>query len=393
MAAKSYWNEVRQCIHERFDLLEESLQKRKALLLSNVDKMEQSYYERIRANEKLVEDLEKMNQALEEATIGNEACDARDFCLRTLKEKTQSSKMPEIEAVKFFENEPLSPTRLNSIGEIVVSCNVTPREAIELPFKPHFIRQHNEGHYYIVSNRGIEITDENLKPIKHTACKHPLMTKISVGDLAISDKHLYISITNQNRVQMYGKEGQFIKEVSKELTGACELRAPTGLCVYKKYLLICEQSNNRVQVLSSHMHSHFIGNNCEGLKEPCSVSVTKDKKVVVLHSGIPSINMYGLDGEVWKQVYLDIPRDSVMTGRLVLGENGDIIVTDANNGVIYLNNDVGSLVYRLGKDVLSTGHSNQYHGTCMNDRGEFMLCDQDNKQIQKFKLDSFSCYV
>ncbi|KAI6656557.1 RING finger protein nhl-1 isoform X2 [Oopsacas minuta] len=389
MAGKSYWNEVRQKIHEYFEELEERMQKRKTILLDNVDRIEQNYYEKINEHSKLVEDLEKMNSLLSETPICNEADNLRIFCMKALNQKIDDSKVTEIEEIKFSTKEMSPPVSFDDVGEITVSSSIYPQELIDLPFKPYFIRQHSDGDYYIISSQGIEITDSNLRPIKHTSCKHSLGTRVRVGDLAVSDKHLYISVTNQNRIQMYDKEGRFIKEIGKDLTGEYELGGPTGLCVYKKYIFVCEQKHNRVQALLNHSHSHFIGNKGD-LKDPCSVSVTIDRKVIVLHSGLPSIYMYQLTGEMYKQIYLDIPRSSLLTGRLVLGDNDDIVVTDTNNGVIYVTNPVGTLVYKLGKEKLNAWHSNHYHGTCINEEGVFIVCDQEKGQIQKFKLDTFS---
>lgn len=389
MAAKSYWNGVRQKIREHFEMLDEMLQKRKSIILDNVDRIEQNYYEKINEQSKLVEDLEKMNSLLSEAPIGNGADDIRSFCMKALTQKIEASKVIEIEEVKYSAYENAPPVSFENVGEITVSYSISPQELIELPFKPYFIRQHEDGDYYIISSRGIEITDSNLNPVKHTACKHAMGAKFRVGDLAVTDKHIYISVTNQNRIQMYDKEGKFMKEIGKDLTGEFELGGPTGICVYKKYIFVCEQKHNRVQALLNHSHNHFIGNKGD-LMDPCSVSVTMDKKVVVLHSGIPSVLMYEITGEMYKQVYLEIPSDSLLTGRLVLGYNDDIVVTDTNNGVIYVNNSVGTLVYKVEKGKLNAWHSNSYHGTCMSQDGSFIVCDQERKQIQKYKLDSLS---
>ena len=388
MAAKSYWNEVRQKIHEHFEMLEEMLQKRKSIILDNVDRIEQSYYEKINEQSKLVEDLEKMNRLLSEAPIGKDADDIRSYCMKALTQKIEATNTNGIEEVKFSANENAPPVSFENVGEITVSCNISPQKLIDLPFAPYFIRQHEDGEYYIISSRGIEIIDSNFNPVKHTACKHAMGVKVHVGDLALTEKHMYISVTNQNRIQMYDKEAKFIKEIGKDLTGEYELGGPTGLCVYKKYIFVCEQKKNRVQALVNHSHSHFIGYRGD-LMAPCSVSVTMDKKVIVLHSGTPSILMYEITGEMYKGVYLDIPSDSFLTGRLVLGYNDDIVVTDTNNGVIYVNNSVGTLVYKVEKK-LHSWHSNIYHGTCMNQDGSFIVCDQEKKQIQKYKLDTFS---
>ena len=69
MAAKSYWNGVRQKIREHFEMLDEMLQKRKSIILDNVDRIEQNYYEKINEQSKLVEDLEKMNSRMNPACI------------------------------------------------------------------------------------------------------------------------------------------------------------------------------------------------------------------------------------------------------------------------------------------------------------------------------------
>ena len=390
MSAKSYWNEVRQIIHERFDYLEEILQQRKSMFLSNVDRLEQNYCESINEQNKLIEDLEKLNQLLSDTPIGNRASEARDFCMENLRKKIEASKLIEVESIKFSPNEYSPALSFDNIGDVTVSCSLHPQEVVDLPFKPYFIRQHTEGEYYIVSNRGIEITDSSFKPIKQATCKHALGAKFRVGDLAVTEKHLYISVTNQNKIQMYDKEAKFLKEISKELTGEYELGGPTGICVYKKYIFVCEQNNNRVQALLNHTHSHFIGNDGNSLIQPCSVSVTREEKVLVLHSGTPSINMYEITGELFKTVYLQIPMSSLLSGRLVLSDSDDIIVTDTNNGVIYVANSVGIVEYKLGRDKLTSKHSNEYHGTCMDRDGSFIVCDQERKRIHRFKLDTFS---
>ena len=389
MSAKSYWNEVRQIIYEHFDYLGEMLQQRKSMYLNNVDRLEQNYCESINEQNKLIEDLERMNQLLSDTPIGNGANDIRTFCMANLRQKIETSKLIEVESIKFSPNENSPALSFDNIGEITVSCSLRPQEKVDLPFKPYFIRQHMEGDYYILSNRGIEITDSNLKPIKHTACKHALGAKFRVGDLAVTEKHLYISVTNQNKIQMYDKEAKFLKEIGKDLTGEYELGGPTGICAYKKYIFVCEQKNNRVQALLNHAHSHFFGNKSDSLKDPCSVSVTREERVLVLQSGMHSINIYEITGELFKTVYLQIPMSSRLSGRLVLSESDDMIVTDTNKGVIYVANPVGILEYKLG-DNITPGHSSEYIGTCMNQDGSFIVCDQERKQIHKFKLDTFS---
>ena len=83
-----------------------------------------------------------------------------------------------------------------------------------------------------------------------------------------------------SRVQVFTRDGQFVRLFGKKESGQGELNGPRGVCVDADYVYVADYSNNRVSVFTRH--GHFVTSFGEGhITRPYGVSVDSDGFVYV----------------------------------------------------------------------------------------------------------------
>ena len=117
----------------------------------------------------------------------------------------------------------------------------------------------------------------------------------SPAGLAFDDQHIYVSESNQGRIEKYLLDG--MQRVGNGLgdpgSGEGELTTPLGLC-YCTFgdtprLLVAEKGNHRVQILDPEgSHLAFMTGPEASFKNPEDVAVTSDGQVFVACSGVVS---------------------------------------------------------------------------------------------------------
>ena len=108
------------------------------------------------------------------------------------------------------------------------------------------------------SDNKIEVLDLNLDPIlnglefgkegdKKKEFKQP-------RDVAVArDDKVYVSDTNNNRIQVFSADGDYITEFGNTGTRKDKLSAPAGLCVDRdNHILVADHGNNRVCIFDSN---------------------------------------------------------------------------------------------------------------------------------------------
>jgi len=85
----------------------------------------------------------------------------------------------------------------------------------------------------------------------------------------VDGDHIYIALDEQHQIFLYMSSGTLLKRFGKEEPGCGEgeFNHPLGLAVDQKFLYICDNGNNRVQVLrkDNALYSHQWG--AEGTNE------------------------------------------------------------------------------------------------------------------------------
>ena len=116
------------------------------------------------------------------------------------------------------------------------------------------------------------------------------------------DDKLFISDSNNHRIQMFTKDGQFISKWGKHGSDDGELNLPWGLTLDRDHnVYVADWGNSRVQKFSDdgrHLATFGAGGSGEGeLDHPSSVAVDKDGDVYVTDWGGHRLVVYDSEGE------------------------------------------------------------------------------------------------
>ena len=90
----------------------------------------------------------------------------------------------------------------------------------------------------------------------------------------------YVFYCGAHCVKAFDKEGVFLCDIGSKGSGDGQMIHPGGLTIDKfNNLIVCDRGNGRLLVFE--MDGKFVSSVNEGMKEPCSVAVTKDGQMLV----------------------------------------------------------------------------------------------------------------
>lgn len=196
-----------------------------------------------------------------------------------------------------------------------------------------------------------------------------------------------------NRVQMFDKDGKFLRSVGVKGKGRLQFVDPVSVVISperEKRVFICERKNHRIQVLNKELAFHsFIGK--PGKKEgefcfPGDITIGNDGLVYVADSGNNRIQVLTQNGGF----VCSFGRSGSEPGELshpshVCVNSEGVFVSEEGNHRVSIFTHGGIFVGTIGKKGAGQGEFLQPLGVAIDKNRCLYVCDSKNNRIQIFK--------
>ena len=407
--------ESRKNIRDSFKRSHEALQVRENILLSRVDEIEKDYNSKTQEMNKLVEALDEATLQCEETLTANKLTDINQMIRTATNRKIQELTADTDTSIEFeWDNlfdtdiEQLGFIKLN--GQTVISSSIFPPHV--KPVVPDYktkqlptaycckksSEQKSPGElngpgglaiHYKTGN--IYIADTNNNRVQVFSCNGDYLFMFSekmngpVG-ICISQIKVFVTQYTGHCINMYELEGKLIKSVGSEGNGKTHFKDPIGLDVSDRNnnIYVCDCYNNRIQILTEDLKFHYMLG-IYLLKRPLDVKVTRDR-VLVLTENDPCMfvfNSYhiltnrlvtrGVDQRIHLPLYFD------------LDKKYNIIMSDYSKHCVYVFNQDGEQIHKFGKEGQGIGEFYHPGGIALDNTGRvIVVCHKNTNCLQFF---------
>ena len=184
-------------------------------------------------------------------------------------------------------------------------------------------------------------------------------------DLAVTTGTVYVADTGNNRIDKFSEGGSSLGTLGSEGTGDLQFKSPGGIAIASSgSRWIADTANNRVQELNSKDEFvEAIGfgvTNGEAKFETCTTAC----EAGIAGSGNGQFNK---------------PR------MIAVAPNGDIYVTDSENGRVEVFSSTGAFLSILGKKGTKAGEFTQPVSIAINTNGQVFVGDKGKSVVDEFK--------
>ena len=408
--------ETRKRIQDTFSKLHEALITRERILVSQVDRIEKEYVIKAKEMRSLMESLNsiktisssvlKLNQATD---IREELHDSIDRKIAKLTADTDSSIEFEWDSLFETDIEQLGSIKLNDRTNISPSRTFSPHvkpvvpdyKAKQLPTAycckkssqqkspgelndPRGIAVHYKtGNIYIADayNDRVQVFTCNGDYLFMFGGKmnHPF-------GICITHNRVLVTQCLGHCINMYELEGKLIKSVGSNGRREAQFNYPFGLAVsdLTNNIYVCDFHNNRVQILTEDLKFHsMLG--IGAFNHPLDIKVTRDR-VLVLDVSDTCMSVFD--------------SNNILTNRLITRGTGkqtnypvcfdidreyNIIMSDNSNHCVYVFNQEGEEIHRIGKEGQGIGEFINPRGIALDNAGQIIVvCQKKTNCLQLF---------
>ena len=235
----------------------------------------------------------------------------------------------------------------------------------------------NDGSMYICDHDNCEICvfnkqGEPVKRFGQQGSGNGQFSKVT-GISMDSSNHLYIGNRHNNRIEVLGTDGQFIRQI-----GAGQLREPWGVTVNNNHVFIAEWGNNRISVFTLEGQLiRTIGSLGSGpgqFSNPSAVAFSPDGDMYVADWSNRRIQVFNSDGVYQREFgggQLNYPLNILITA------DGHVLVADQHNNRVVIFNTTGQLIH-------SFQVGSQPYGLAIDRNGNLLVTMYDTKQVAVF---------
>ena len=407
--------ESRKKIRDSFKRSHEALQVRENILLSLVDEIEKEYNSRTLEINKLVEALNKATLQCEETLADNKLTDVTEIVRSAFEKKIQELTADtytniEFECDNLFETgiEQLGSIKLN--GQTMISSSIFPphvkpvvpdyktkqlptayccKKSSEQKSPGELNKPRSLAIHYKTGN--IYITDTNNHRVQVFSYNGDYLFMFSENmngpeGICISQNKVFVTQYAGHCINMYELKGKLIKSVGSQGNGEAQFKYPYGLDVSEmnNNIYVCDCNNSRIQILTEELKYHsMLG--IDLLVYPIDVKVTQDR-VLVLDHGDPCMFLFN--------------SDHVLTNKLISRVDGkqthnpycfdidreyNIIMSDYENHCVYVLNQEGEQIHKFGKEGQGIGEFYKPYGIALDNTGRIIVvCRKDTNCLQFF---------
>ncbi|KAI6657629.1 Cell surface protein [Oopsacas minuta] len=206
----------------------------------------------------------------------------------------------------------------------------------------------------------------------------------------VSNQFVYITLPNQNTIQMFTLQGGFVKKKSKEGKEEGRFKLPCGISgdSTRRKIYICDTGNNRIQIFDTDLHFIKVLNTKTPLYRPLDIKLTSSgTMIIVLDRSATCIHMFKCSGEIIKEI-IEIQSFPKLINPLyfTIDTKGNILLSDYSSNCIHVFTEEGELVWSLGE----AGRGKPFiepRGIAIDAKGRLItVCNKKKAQLQIFEI-------
>ena len=214
------------------------------------------------------------------------------------------------------------------------------------------------------------------------------------GVSANSEGQTAVADFDKNSVQIFDKEGNFLKEITQYFRGgkASKLEGPAGLPFDSVgSLVVVEQAIDRLLVINLHDWNHVrrfgrTGSTNGEFDNPSGISVDYADRIIVSDTNNDRIQVFSSDGKLLLK-FGDEGEEKLDSPYYALYHSDRFFVSDTENHCIKVFNNQGEFLYKVGLEGSELGAFNHPSGLAVYQVDMILVCDYHNDRLQLFKLD------
>ena len=408
--------ETRKSIQDSFKKSHEALRVRESNLLSRVDEIEKEYNSKTEEMKELLESLNKAKSLNADTLSSNKLTETFEIIRSTIDNKI-AELTADIDSSIEFEWDNLFETDIEQLGSIKLNgqTNISPTRTFSPQVKPvvpdykvkqlptaYCCKKSSEqkapGELY--SPRGIAVHYKTGNIYIADMSNHRVQVFTCNGDylfmfnekmnhplgICITHNRVLVTQYNGNCITMYELEGKLIKSVGSKGSGEAQFNCPHGLAVSDRTnnVYVCDYYNNRIQIFTEDLKFHsMLGIGV--FNQPRDIKVTRDR-VLVLDTSDPCMFVFN--------------SNHILTNRLITRGDGkqtntsfcfdidreyNIIMSDYSNDCVYVFNQEGEEIHRIGKKGQGIGEFIIPYGIVLDNTGRIVVvCQKDTACLQFF---------
>ena len=406
----SQFDRARRQIRDKFSRTHYLLQEREAVLLAEVQELEDTFrgqgiadeMKQLSLSKEQLENTLKGNKSREILLQGIALIDQKIAELKISLEKAQEMKRIDLDWNDDFENQ------LITLGTIRVNAEKKSSK-LEPDYKkkgiPLAVFGKHSGykstapgvfaypeiitidtktdHFYVcdIGNGRVQVFNKSFQFLSMFSEK----MNGPYGICIFQDK-VHVTQSKGNNLNIYSREYKLLSSVGKKGSGELEFNDPRGITVSieRSRIYICEFHNSRVQCLNLDLTFNCFIPDIFGAKD---VKLTAEE-IVVLCEGNPCIRIYNASHQPSRQMISNGEEDVHQMKHpccFFLDSNLNILLTDCKRHSVSIFSSSGELIHEFGKEGEKKGEFVQPRGITMDSEGRIVVIScNPNHCIQLF---------
>ena len=201
--------------------------------------------------------------------------------------------------------------------------------------------------------------------------------------IAVNDKSRTLAVAdlNNERVQMFGFDGNLLREIALESETSSVAFTESG-----DLLSNVESDDNKLTLYlytEGGQFNRYISD--EHVKDPCYISVVSDGRIIICDWHDNRIKVLSPDGKNLLQSFSAADCDAVPLCAVYQQDKFFVSYPEAHRVNVF--NNVGEYLYDIGSKGSDDGQFSYPTGLAIDKFNRLIVCDRDNDRLQLFTLD------
>ena len=394
-------------IRDRFSQAHMLLQERENVLLSQLQEVENAYFQQQLSQNKNREELLATKENLQAFLKGNENREILYKMLTPLENKLKQMKEGGvIQLIWYKERELESLLKQLCAIQLKTSNTITniviPMIDYHAKYEPVLIackfRIHSDKVKHFKSptavaihplTKNIYVIDalNNRVQVFDSNCKFLFTITKSMdypAGICFQDNRMYVTQFTGNVITVYTEEGEFVQSIGSLGDGVLQFKSPLGICHsgYNNALYICERDNNRIQVFD---HNLSFDSFIFGLHKPVDVKAS-GTELFVLDRQNPCFHVYNYEHQLIREV-ISLGDEGCQVCKPVhfcLDTLSNILLTDYTACRVIVFTKDGKQIYKFGKEGKRPGCFIEPRGIALDSEERIIVASQNPDHCIQF---------